>query len=1274
MFKGLFSTETKTKPKTGQFSGLFAKQAEAKQDPEIKTFNFPDHLGGGQYSNVNTPRGYAGMPTKEGHERDHVFSVFAGGTSNPENLQYLPNDKRGRQAGKVDVENEAYRRYQAGEITLGQARREIATKQQEIQGLIPKQGTKNYLWEGFKGIFTETPRKAVEAVKEKARDIGSHKVDPVLQSKLKEQGFSDKEIKKELSAPNTFGNLSISFKKATDTAGELGKIALSALGNEYKTAAKELASMKREGYFGNKNNEEQRRLVIDTGKEFWNGLKKTGGVVGSIAQEIFRSGSGVALEVTGQENLKSEDYGPLSKIIGPKDVINSEKQGAEILSAIGASPSDIQRLALPAGLTMAALDFLPGSSATKKAITKITKLSDPAEILRELKTVFKNVPEKQLLALADSLVPVTSVTEANNIIKKLSARELLSADKAILNDEASAVAKRFAPDERQVMEEFTDAVNGAKKLGKEEKADLFEQAQKLAEDFRLPEAASGDKTLARRFAELLEEQRNEYKDLVKNIYGDQAGFAKMPESLIKAAESMAPLKHQDNITQKIFRDWTRSLLKGEERANSAIRVLPRVSDNYATILKYEQGAETGLSKAIKKEFDNLLGEARSRGLDVAKRENYLPQVYKESAEEVKTALARFMEEKGVDERMVELYLQGVKNLPENVSKTLKLNPSFIKERVFPDYKTAMQYGLTPRFKEPNQLLAHYINEMEKTIANRNFLSKLEATGKIAEVEKAGADWVALTMPFSPKGYYAPPQLAKMLNGMFRNEAALGLTDTLWKGAANLSKTMQQMVLSAGVPKTNINFFTIGQLVKNLTAGEFRAAAAFVRSNFDNASIKWFAKNSAYLDKMSNQGINILGRVDKYDQIYTKLGDVKGLTKQIGFAWNKIFEDKTFKSFMPQMQVQTFKGVYDKAIKKGMAPEVAEKLAGDTTKAFYGLFENLGRAKGTEDKLSALFFAPKFREGIIRTLFNTGLSVTTEVFNPAFSKNRKLVAGMLLTYAGYNALNHKLTGHYMWDNPGGKEFDLMIPTGLGNNGDDVIYIGFMPSFLAFARNLVSGGLALGKGDLDTAKQKFGSVFSMPIKTASEMWANKDYFGRQIYNENDDTKTKVKKLAKYAYLSVSHPFIRELQNQLTTDKPLYQSISESMELPLKFSSMTSIEKNEYYEAIRKMETAKAKEKKAFEPTYTRIKEMLEAGMIDQATSAVENLSDEEYAVYESFKRSDKSRMNIDQEVKVFRAFQQAQEALANNDMDSAQRIVDAMTDEEYAAYKRLKNKLK
>jgi len=85
----------------------------------------------------------------------------------------------------------------------------------------------------------------------------------------------------------------------------------------------------------------------------------------------------------------------------------------------------------------------------------------------------------------------------------------------------------------------------------------------------------------------------------------------------------------------------------------------------------------------------------------------------------------------------------------------------------------------------------------------------------------------------------------MLNGLFRDENTLTFGQELLKTGATVSKKMQEIALSAGVPKTNINFFTIGQGSRKLTSGNVKAISALVRSNFNSASIRFFTQKSGH---------------------------------------------------------------------------------------------------------------------------------------------------------------------------------------------------------------------------------------------------------------------------------------------------------------------------------------------------------------------------------------------------------------------------------------------
>jgi len=112
----------------------------------VNKVTMPDRLSGGQFlSAVGKPnelitadRAYGTLKTKTGFERDHIYPVALGGTSQDPNLQYLrdnqslidrilkkPVEAKNRQEGKMLVELSAIKDYQNGIISLPEARARV---------------------------------------------------------------------------------------------------------------------------------------------------------------------------------------------------------------------------------------------------------------------------------------------------------------------------------------------------------------------------------------------------------------------------------------------------------------------------------------------------------------------------------------------------------------------------------------------------------------------------------------------------------------------------------------------------------------------------------------------------------------------------------------------------------------------------------------------------------------------------------------------------------------------------------------------------------------------------------------------------------------------------------------------------------------------------------------------------------------------------------------------------------------------------------------------
>ena len=778
------------------------------------------------------------------------------------------------------------------------------------------------------------------------------------------------------------------------------------------------------------------------------------------------------------------------------------------------------------------------------------------------------------------------------------------------------------------------------------------------------------KSSADLFNEGIERMSKKDKFAQTQLQASEVGRFLKPEGLVSKTKSeLTPLKYVDDTTKDIYTKWSRKNLVSDELANQEVSKLPiPEKQGLDTLLKYEAGEYTPYTEKIKTAFDDLFNEANERGIKVEYRSNYLPQVYSNTPEEVQTALFKFLKDKGVPEQEIIDYLTGKSNLSGATMKTLNLNPSFAKQRAFPDYKTAMEYGLRPKYTHPAQLVADYRATLEKTINNRELLDNLVQEGKILPAGLAPATYKAINLPFSPQGYYAEPKVADLINGIFKSESTLTAGEELFKITADLSRKAQEIALSAGVPKTDLNFWSFGQVIKEVTGGNFKALVPLIRGNFTDATIKYFEKKQSVIRAMSEEGIDIGSRIGSYGNVYKNLIKDPNLLRVVGKGFDNLFNEKTFSAFMPQLYIQTFEDAFKKGVSKGMNEAQAKTFAGNVTKNWMGLIGDVGRSKVTQDKLSSIFFAPKFRESLINSWANNLRSIApNNLLNPEFYRNRRLIGGMVVSYGLYNLLNKELSGHYMWENPPGKEFDLQIPI----EGEDNAFVGFMPSYLAFARNIASGTIATVKGDLKTAGQKFGSLFSMPIKITAEILSNRDYFGRPIYNDDDSWPDKAKKMASYLGMEVNHPYITETIKYLKGDKPLYQAISEGLELPLKFMNDQKIANSEFYNAMDVKDKERLEFKKTVQPKYDEIQSLSLEGKEDEAKAKLSLLTDQEYEVYKDIKASDKRKKTNARKALVYPKYKQIQDLASQGKMEEAKVLLSSLTDEEYKAYKYLKD---
>jgi hypothetical protein len=619
------------------------------------------------------------------------------------------------------------------------------------------------------------------------------------------------------------------------------------------------------------------------------------------------------------------------------------------------------------------------------------------------------------------------------------------------------------------------------------------------------------------------------------------------------SEAFLKNEGQKGVFKNLFSKWI-----GERRAASLTGL--ETGKKYSSLpynkgsefIKYRENPKIKTSQDIKtltkqfgQETDKLFKEAEKSGIDMNYQKNYITHIWKEPLSEVQQKYSV-------------------------LSKKFK----FSSERTLPTYEEGIKIGLTPKYTHPSQIMASYVDNLEKTKANIKFLESLQKEGLVATgpVARNTPGFMPIEAPGFPRpkggGYfYAPEDIVNTINKVFKGEDA-GVLGKVLDVTGKLAGGFQDITLAGGIPKTPLNFWTFTQvLFKELPAGRVRGPLKAVGlSMSEKASNNYFAKNSNVIKEMELNNIpvrtsyNINNIVDK--------GWIKNtFGESIGQAWNKFVNEPTFRRFGPISQVEFFKDVKNQAMNGnlfGLGKKLPEKeasaLAAKAVKQFYGVVSSdkmAIRSKAGQDALTTGFLAARYRETILNFLGNTIKSFK----KPLALENRtnvKWALGALGVYLLYDKVNYALNNKHLHENPPGTEDKLLIPIG----NDMTIGVPYMSSILTLPRMGYRMARKALTGDIKGAGLELRSAASQLVKPAMEIAANEDYFGNNIYDESDTAGQRYKKIGLYLFKQYNHPYIRGIVDSLEGKKTGKQIISESLELPIRWYKDKNLEAKFYY----------------------------------------------------------------------------------------------------------------
>lgn len=627
---------------------------------------------------------------------------------------------------------------------------------------------------------------------------------------------------------------------------------------------------------------------------------------------------------------------------------------------------------------------------------------------------------------------------------------------------------------------------------------------------------------------------------------------KMVTSEAKQMADVAQINAEGNpkTFQDIFAKWIGKRDSAKTKATMVAKDFTNVPGDSTKIINAIEdrnikvsGEQASYINKLRTAYDKLFEEAKASGIDMNYTKDYLTHIWEEPMSQVKAQYKAAAQKFG-----------------------------FSKDRVLPTYEEGIKMGLTPKYNNPAQILNEYVTKLEQTKANLELFNNLKDQGIIVHGSQVRGDpnFAPINAPGFPASrvkinegetyvgnWYAPTEIAQKINQVFTPQD-YGNLGKVTSGFAKASGTIQDVTLSGGLPGTPLNAWTFAQTQKEILGGNPLSPFQSIYRTLTKQDKAFFEKNAGQIVKMQERNIPVNTNF-KIENMVDQSTIDRTFGEKVGKVWNAAVNDPTFQSFSPQLTINYFNKIEKAALNKGMSESEAADIAAQAVKNFYGITGSnvtAQRSKLGQDAIKAIFFAPKFRESMINFWANNVKALK----NPLALENRAnsiFIVGSLLTFAGMNLINKKNTGHYMWDNPSGKEDKMLIKT-----KDGYIGVPFESSIATMPRTAFKMGKQVLQGNLKGAALTGKGFLSSAIRPPLDIINNENYYGGQITDPNNPSWTD---RAIYLAGQYNHPYIQAGLNVLgqnlpkdtksklnitSQPEPAYQTLSKALELPFRF----------------------------------------------------------------------------------------------------------------------------
>lgn len=745
-------------------------------------------------------------------------------------------------------------------------------------------------------------------------------------------------------------------------------------------------------------------------------------------------------------------------------------------------------------------------------------------------------------------------------------------------------------------------------------------------------------------------------------------------------ESMQGLHDYDGVPLKVD-----GKLQFDSAGNQKFKVPPR-----------RDGAYGALADLYKELYDKEV----EAGVPVREKQNYQPV-------------------RGIQK--VEKAEKGIKGL---VGRIIGLRPGFTMTREYDTHLELMQHGGVPLFDNLIDNLSNRLNEHFTAMAKAQFWNEGVQTGYImptefvknneklilkefpnAEITSLNPDRVpSRTTSYQTRdssvekvntyGWMSPKPISRLVNNYLAQPETF--TEKLFHNLARGSAATRNFVLGVGIPKTalNVHYFNIlpREVSSDLFAGKMggitgelartvgwtlypTAAARFIETNLERAIPLYRA------GMMFSSHPGALKPLPEDSTLLEKAGRGFQIASN---AWHRWFGGNLFDSFIPARMMQNGMRAAQKYIEQGMSEGDAYKRAATEMNILYGNLdaEALGKDKFFRNVIRSVALAPSYTVNNLAQLPPKmlmgawqelkGISKPIEPGTENYSIYAKYMYFMLGLYTVSNVINYENSGHLMWENDPLHQFD--IDFGKDTNGK-TRYVGVVGTGADWLRLPLEIAAAVAQGKPQDIPQSIRNRMSTFVGPLVSLATNSDWKGDPIvgpdkYGKPQSPLTQVINIFNNT-VGVQLPGqYQTVVGALGGKQSVEQTIASIAGIPLKYKN-----ENPTQADLNALAAAgpKAQAVADIKPTYEQVQKLVASGDTAGAQKIIDGLTDTQYAAYKTYKAAQTSATTKKNEADMIPQYQTIQALIKKGDTAGAQAQIDAMSDAQYKTYTQLKKRL-